>query len=588
MIRPYRPLVASSPVHPAGAEDAGAADSDQRIQVTVVLKPRPLPVDHPAVVKAKAYGAAWPTRRLPLSRADFTALYAPPPAVVRVVLDIAKKAGLRVVDVSDARHDVVLEGPIGAFDRAYRIHQRVYESEIGTYRAHVGPIKLPGHLSSLVLGVLGLDTIPDAYPHARVAPAANAKSLTPAQLAKEYRFPPVTHNAGRIAVLEFGGGVHAEDLRTLKRTAPLRVYKITDGAGHSPGNSPADRDTLLAIMNDWRAGMTFENMSKKYGPALLGFTETVEATMDAQIICALMPGTPVDLVFSPPCADGWRRAIYAQIGLAYPDSVSGPASRSQKPASVISVSWGSPESSWGRMKLRVLHGTIKAAGRRGTTVCCATGDLGSRNSARPSPKLSINYPASSTWALACGGTAFYDNELGRREVVWMESLLGSEVAGGGGMSGHFRAPPFQAAVRTPAPGDTWLAGNRRSFKGRWIPDVAAHAGFDPGVAISLLGIPFVSGGTSAATPIWAALVARLSAHLGRPLGWLNPALYRLARSGAFRDVREGHNDLAPRRGKPIHYRATAGWNPCTGLGTPDGMALLEALRAGPPAEKVPR
>ena len=132
----------------------------------------------------------------------------------------------------------------------------------------------------------------------------------------------------------------------------------------------------------------------------------------------------------------------------------------------------------------------------------------------------------------------------------------------------------------PDPGDTWLAGRHPSFKGRWIPDVSAHAGFNPGVAIRLVGRPFAGGGTSAATPIWAALVARLAAHLGKPLGWLNPALYALADQGVFRDIRHGHNDLQAKRGRPMFFRATVGWDPCTGLGAPDGTALLAALRAG--------
>jgi len=235
------------------------------------------------------------------------------------------------------------------------------------------------------------------------------------------------------------------------------------------------------------------------------------------------------------------------------------------------------------MNLQVLHGTLEAAVRRDVTVCCSTGDFGSRNAPAPQSSLGVNYPAASTWALACGGTALHRQaSRGHREVAWNELLLGARMAGGGGMSGHFPLPPFQSNRKTPSPGKTWLAGRRRSFRGRWIPDVAAHAGFRPGVAISLLGQPFAGGGTSAATPIWAALVGRLAAELGRPLGWLTPALYQLADGGGFRDIRRGHNDMDPRPGKALHYRAGPGWDPCTGLGAPDGIALLEALRAGPP------
>ncbi len=575
MIRPHAAVPNSRPVHPRGAVAVGRTDSDKLIQVTVVLWPNRLPADHPAQRRADQFSDAWPTDRHPLTRSEFAALYAPPAPALEAVLAEAKKKRIRVVDVSAARHDVILEAPVGVFERAYHLHQHEYDHELGRYRAPDGPIKMPGQLISVVQGVLGMDDIPHGKSHA-APPARGGDSLSLTHLARHYRFPPRVANSGRVAILEFGGGLHLDDLKALRRTAAIRILEIKDGSGHRPGNNPLDRTTMLAIMRAWKRGGSFADLSEQFGSTLMDFLETTEATMDAQIICGLVPDTPVDLVFAHPCADGWRRAIYAEIGFPYPGSVSGARLRNEPPATVMSVSWGLQEAAWGRMKLQVLHGTIRAAGRRGTTVCCSTGDFGSRNSPVPTKQRSVNYPATSPWALACGGTGF---ARGRREVVWLESFLGSDLAGGGGMSGHFRAPAFQAAVTKPNPGATWIGGYHRSFKGRWIPDVSAHAGYNPGVAIRLLGRPFTGGGTSAATPIWAALVARLAGHLGRPLGWLNPALYVLAGS-ALRDIRDGHNDLQATRGRPMYYRATKGWDPCTGLGAPDGARLLAALRAG--------
>jgi kumamolisin len=100
------------------------------------------------------------------------------------------------------------------------------------------------------------------------------------------------------------------------------------------------------------------------------------------------------------------------------------------------------------------------------------------------------------------------------------------------------------------------------------------------VALRLLGKPFSGGGTSAATPIWAALVSRLSTTLGRPLGWLSPAFYAIG-SKAFRDISRGNNDLNARGRRWRYYRAGIGWDACTGLGAPDGVALLDALKKGP-------
>jgi kumamolisin len=85
----------------------------------------------------------------------------------------------------------------------------------------------------------------------------------------------------------------------------------------------------------------------------------------------------------------------------------------------------------------------------------------------------------------------------------------------------------------------------------------------------------VIGGTSAVSPLWAALVARLVQATGRKLGLLQPLLYRATTAGTaapgFRDITSGNNGA---------YPAGPGWDACTGLGVPDGVRLLEVLQNG--------
>lgn len=99
-----------------------------------------------------------------------------------------------------------------------------------------------------------------------------------------------------------------------------------------------------------------------------------------------------------------------------------------------------------------------------------------------------------------------------------------------------------------------------------------------GYQVRVDGKDLVIGGTSAVAPLWAALVARLAQATGRRFGLLQPALYGTLSAGAvppgFRDITSGSNGA---------YSAGNGWDPCTGLGVPDGTALLTALRAGQPA-----
>jgi kumamolisin len=97
------------------------------------------------------------------------------------------------------------------------------------------------------------------------------------------------------------------------------------------------------------------------------------------------------------------------------------------------------------------------------------------------------------------------------------------------------------------------------------------------------GRDLVIGGTSAVSPLWAALVARIVQATGRKLGWLQPALYGKVSAGqvppGFRDVTTGNNGA---------YTAAPGWDPCTGLGVPDGTLLLAALQgASQPSASQP-
>jgi kumamolisin len=106
-----------------------------------------------------------------------------------------------------------------------------------------------------------------------------------------------------------------------------------------------------------------------------------------------------------------------------------------------------------------------------------------------------------------------------------------------------------------------------------VPDVAANADNNTGYRVLLGGNPICVGGTSAATPLWAALVCRLAQSLGRPLGLLQPLVYRDLQADSvtagFRDVVLGDNGA---------YAARPAWDPNTGLGSPDGEALLTVLR----------
>jgi kumamolisin len=108
-----------------------------------------------------------------------------------------------------------------------------------------------------------------------------------------------------------------------------------------------------------------------------------------------------------------------------------------------------------------------------------------------------------------------------------------------------------------------------SQSGRGVPDVAGNADPETGYNILVDGQMEVVGGTSAVAPLWAGLMVLLNQKLNRRLGFVNPTLYRIEPSSGFRDITMGNNGA---------YDASFGWDPTTGLGSPMGAQILQALQ----------
>jgi kumamolisin len=145
------------------------------------------------------------------------------------------------------------------------------------------------------------------------------------------------------------------------------------------------------------------------------------------------------------------------------------------------------------------------------------------------------------------------------ETVWNDGAQGG--ATGGGFSGQFPLPSWQASASVKPP----------SGGGRGVPDVSGDADPESGYQVLVDGKSMVIGGTSAVAPLWSGMIALLNEKLGKPLGFLQPALYGLASSTkAFRDITQGSNGS---------FSAAPGWDACTGLGSPSGENLLAALGA---------
>jgi kumamolisin len=260
-----------------------------------------------------------------------------------------------------------------------------------------------------------------------------------------------------------------------------------------------------------------------------------EVMLDIEVIGAIAQGARIAVYFGPNTTDGFYDAIAAAVH------------DTQRTPSIISISWGQAESEWTASAMDSYDALLADAAAAGISVYVASGDNGASDG-EPSG-LHVDFPASSPSAVGCGGTTLRS----AGEVVWNE-LASGEGATGGGFSSHFSMPSYQEGVVT---GD-----------GRGVPDVAGNADPTTGYAVRVDGQNQVIGGTSAVAPLWAALTALANQRNGTNAGAPHARLYR--EPSAFRDITSGNND---------GFQAGAGWDACTGLGSPNGTAAADALAA---------
>jgi kumamolisin len=508
-----------------GGQDVGPSDPNEKIEVSVLLRRGSLPSKFPS---AAAMGALPPRQRKYLTREEFARQHGASTADLEKIRAFAGQFGLRVVGEDRAGRIVKLSGTVQAFNSAFGSELRRCQHPSGTYRCRTGTLTLPAELESIIQGVFGLDNRPQAKAHFRlrkrnpsVHAQAAAASLSPVQVAEAYSFPSGVNGAGQcIAVIELGGGYKTSDLDSffgnLGITPPNITAVSVDGATNSPTGDPSSADG--------------------------------EVELDLEVAGANAPGAQLAAYFAPNTDQGFIDAVTTAVH-----------DTTLKP-SIISISWGGPENSWTQQSLNALNSACQDASTMGVTVLAAAGDDGSSDgSTNGSPE--VDFPASSPFVVACGGTklTISGTAIGN-EQVWNE-LSSNEGATGGGVSELFALPTFQQSAKVPkAP---------NGFAGRGVPDVAGDADPETGYNVVVDGQATVIGGTSAVAPLWAGLFALINQSLGTNVGYVNPLLYAAKAEATFHDITSGNNGS---------YSAGPGWDACTGLGTPNGTALLTALK----------
>jgi kumamolisin len=490
----------------------GDQPDNEIIEVSVILKPKS------RATPGLGGGAT-------VSHQEFAASHGADNSAIAKVRQFAKDHNLTVSEVSVERRTMKLEGSAANMRQAFDVKLERYQHNGQEYRARTGEIKLPSDLAPSVEAVLGLDDRPQAKPHFRVqgelsahAPAAAANiSYTPRQVAQLYQFPLDVDGTGEtIAILELGGGYKPADLKnyfsSLGIKQPNVISVLVDKGKNKPTNAnSADGEVLL----------------------------------DIEVAGAVAPGAKIVVYFAPNTTAGFQDALTTAIH----DTTNNP--------SVISISWGGPESTWTTQSMTAFESAAQDAAALGITICAASGDDGSSDGVTDGANH-VDFPASSPHILACGGTNLQSaNGAIKSETVWNDGTQGG--ASGGGFSKQFPLPAWQQSANIKPP----------SGGGRGVPDVAGDASPATGYKVLVDGKSLVIGGTSAVAPLWSGLIALLNQKMGKPLGFLQPLLYGVPKTAsAFHDITTGSNGA---------FSASTGWDAATGLGSPSGQNLLKAL-----------
>ncbi len=528
--QPRHPLKGSDRQPLAGAKPVGKADPAERLEVTVLLRHRNAEAlaEH---VKKLARRERAGNR---LSREQFENQFGADASDIATIRTFANAHGLAVVQEHAGRRSVVLSGTVAQFNVAFGVDLQRFEHGGGSYRGRVGAVQLPDELDGVVEAVLGLDDRPAAKPHFRARPTpgnvrwhangGSATSFTPLQLASLYNFPAGTGQGECVAIIELGGGERRADLNTYFsdlgiQAAPKVVAISVDHGKDNPTGDPNGPDG--------------------------------EVMLDIEVVGAVAPEANIAVYFAPNTDAGFLDAITTAIH----DTTNSP--------SVISISWGSAESSWTQQSMTAFDAAFQTAAAMGITVCVASGDNGSSDGVGDGGNH-VDFPASSPHVLACGGTNLQASGTSiTSESVWNDGAQGG--AGGGGVSSFFALPAWQDGLQL-----TLTSGANQALAMRGVPDVSGDADPDTGYDVRIDGTDTVIGGTSAVAPLWAGLIARINSTRGTSVGFINPQLYTAV--SAFRDITTGNNGS---------YAAGPGWDACTGLGSPDGSKIAALFQENP-------
>ena len=525
---------ARSPVPDAHADHArpvllGATDPHTMLNFTLVLR---LPGDpHLTRFLNELTDPAAPNYHHFLDAAAFGERF----GVSRSVLNHASvqlaRDGVEVTASYPQRTALDVRADAGTVDRVFDVRLMDWRSPGGkVFHSPLGAATVPGDLSRAVSAVAGLDGTTLVTDD-----SAAIQGLTPVSARSVYEVDPllgehVTGQGESIAVVEFAQFDQSD-------------VDGFDQQFNLPDVTPRD----VAV----DGGATDDSPSS-----------AAEANLDLEVAHEIAPGAELLDYNAPQATSSGADTFGAVLDRITADGQ----------ARFVSDSWGSCEADTPRADIQRDEQALEAAAAQGISVFVAAGDSGAytcQAATDSNHSLSVSWPSSSPFAVSVGGTAVSVTSTGAYagETSWDDTL--EQAGGGGGLSLDYNRPPWQVG-----PG----VANRFSTGKRQLPDVAAAADPWSGWDTYTGGAMTVAGGTSAATPFWAASMAVVAEYAGHhragQLGFVDPMLYAIAArpqpAPALHDITIGGNR---------YYPASRGWDFATGLGSPEVANLARDVVA---------
>jgi pro-kumamolisin-like protein len=512
-----------------------------------------------------------------LTPSEFAARYGPSPAEVQDVSSTLRSEGLSVGSAAQGSELLPVSGNAGLVSSVFATPlERVGLSSRASALVNTAEPEIPAALSGDISGIVGMDGL--AQPHSMLRRGTRTSAPAPAQSHALGSHDAVSGpQACPTAASAAGGTGHTStelatdyglsDLLSQGRTGIGETIGVVEFEQFSPGDI-STFEACYVLDNPIRTVTVDATPS---GPA----AGSGESALDIEMAAVNAPSATI-LVYEAPNEDNGASSLDLYNRIAADDL-----------AQTITTSWGICEEDNTSGDAAAEDTIFARMATQGQTMVAAAGDEGSEDcfASDGGSELAVDDPGSQPDVTSVGGTTLVGanvaaqsvwNNCGHADANLCQDANGNG-SGGGGYSDRWSKPPWQPGVAA-LTADNDECGFTVGC--RSVPDLSGDG--DPGngvVAYYSSGGGWVDfGGTSAVAPMMAGFFADTNQGCKVPVGMVAPSLYANDNSANFTDITVGENDFTATNGGL--WGATKGYDPASGLGTPDMANLSTALQGG--------